>query len=127
MEDDFKNLVEDVKSDVDKILAKFDELEQLGSNSQLAVVKTHLEAASARMEQELAKHTATAAQLTPEPPMQDPATNGQTGVPDAPGPAQDPATQPEPTGTDTSRNGEVSDQTPSGPSPVPSQNETATS
>ena len=187
MTDEIKKATQDLQDAVDEVLAKFEEVAHLKSSPELALVKTHLKAAQERIKQELVKYVDRPADLVPEPSTQDPATNGQLGVPNAPGtppeptseptegstqsdektsteqeasstdtqtgaPAQTtetaqpasapeagtqvstpanqtgtPVVQPEPTGTDTTLNGQVASNTPSGQSPVPSANETAAS
>lgn len=52
----FQDIANDLKSGIEECLNKFKELEHGGMTSELSVVKTKLQEANARIEQELAKY-----------------------------------------------------------------------
>jgi hypothetical protein len=113
MTDEFKQATQDLQDAVDEVLAKFDEVPHLKSSPELALVKTHLKAAQERIKQELVKYVTPPADIVPEPTTQDPATNGQLGIPDAPGVVPEPTSEPTEGSTQSDEKTSTEQETPS--------------
>jgi hypothetical protein len=79
----FVDRLQELKNEAEALLNKYEK--DFDASSELAIVRTKFQEGITRVAQELQKYTPKPQVITPEPATQDPATNGQLGVPDAPG------------------------------------------
>lgn len=70
MNDDVEKALIALNKDLSSLIKKYNKQLSTSPSSLLAVVKTHLEAANTRVEQELAKYVKAATILTPHPQTQ---------------------------------------------------------